>query len=525
MNRMQVFSILLAMMWVSMVTTGCGPQASGAVAVQLPTVASLPVPPQAISPVNGPRPLNPVPSATPTEAPAAPFYACGAGTDIVSHQVHAALDYDLKTIAVEQAILIPNRASVLLNGVVLDVQPNVWDGAFTLERVSIGGVDQSFHLDRNTLTVALAEPLPPACDVALDLAFRLDLPPISSGFLGQRGYFGYSPRQMNLANWLPTVAPLEEDNWRIHEPSRVGEYTVLEQADWDLTLEATAPANLILAAPGVVAQSADNQWTVRHPRSRELALSLSPDFRVNQAVSAEGVTLETYTFSDAVATSNGRPIDGAAHMLQVGIDAIQAFTRAFGPQPYDRMVVVQGDFPDGMEFSGLVFVATAWFASFDGGHRNYLTLITAHELAHQWWYASVGSDSATTPWLDEALATYSESVYLEAAHPELVDWWWGFRVAYYNPGGALNRDVYAFTDLREYINAIYLRGAQFLQNVRDVLGDELFYAWLRAYADQRAGQIAAADDLWRALGAESFERISQVLSAFFEPVPQYPVQP
>ena len=39
-------------------------------------------------------------------------------------------------------------------------------------------------------------------------------------------------------------------------------------------------------------------------------------------------------------------------------------------------------------------------------------LLAAHETGHQWWFERVASDEAKEPWLDEALTTYSELVFL-----------------------------------------------------------------------------------------------------------------
>jgi hypothetical protein len=68
------------------------------------------------------------------------------------------------------------------------------------------------------------------------------------------------------------------------------------------------------------------------------------------------------------------------------------------PYPYERLVIVEGDFADGMEFSGLSFVSEAWFRTWRGEPNDWITVITVHEVAHQWWYAMVGSDSAADPY-------------------------------------------------------------------------------------------------------------------------------
>jgi aminopeptidase N len=95
--------------------------------------------------------------------------------------------------------------------------------------------------------------------------------------------------------------------------------------------------------------------------------------------------------------------------------------------------VVEAGFADGMEYDGLYFLGREYFAAYDGTPQNYLTALAAHETAHQWWYGLVGNDQALEPWLDEALCTYSELLFYEAVYPDLVDWWWTFRVNRFQP--------------------------------------------------------------------------------------------
>jgi aminopeptidase N len=109
--------------------------------------------------------------------------------------------------------------------------------------------------------------------------------------------------------------------------------------------------------------------------------------------------------------------------------------------------------------------------------------------------------------MDEALATYSEYVFFEEYYPELRDWWWQFRVYTFVPEGAtdvqsVGSNVYHFESVRAYINAVYLRGARMLQQLRADLGTEAFFAWLAAYAQAGDGQIATPDMLWTLLTPE-----------------------
>ena len=86
--------------------------------------------------------------------------------------------------------------------------------------------------------------------------------------------------------------------------------------------------------------------------------------------------------------------------------------------------MVEADFLDGMEYDGLYFLSKGFYNLYSGGPADYLTAIAAHETSHQWWYSAIGNDQALEPWLDEALATYSERLFYENLHPEGLVWWW-----------------------------------------------------------------------------------------------------
>ena len=413
------------------------------------------------------------------------------------------VDYAAKTALVKQRIEFLNREEAALKEIVLDVQSNQWEDSFQLEHLSVNGRQVSHELLLNRLSLGLPEPLEKNCWLEIELGFRLQPSEIRDGLRSYRGFFGYSPRQLNLGHFLPTVAARLAGQWRIHEPIGIGEQVVYEVADWQVrvSVENAAPS-LTLAAPGAVAALADNSWLVTLPDSRDFAISLSEEFVLHERQINEGLSLAVYSFADARINAGGFWLDGAEHTLTEAVKALDLFSRLFGEYERERFVIVQGDFPDGMEFSGLVFVGSAWFYQYDGSPRNYLTLISVHEIAHQWWYAKVGNDAALNPWLDEALATYSEYLYIESEYPAERNWWWSFRVAGYFPQGKVDSTVYEFRTPREYINAVYLRGVQMLQNLRDDIGDEAFFELLRAYGEAGAGRVADPTLFWRHLTEE-----------------------
>lgn len=423
-----------------------------------------------------------------------------------SHTVMADIDYAQRTADVAQAIRYINRTEDALSQLLLNVEPNIWPGAFTLESLTLDSANATYELTGRRLVVELPQPLERGCALDLALVFRLVVPRVGDGIDAYKGFFGYSPRQLNLGHWLPTIAARLNRDWVTRETIAIGEQEVLDIADWDVTVNVVGALNTLrVAAPGAMTETAPLSWRFIHRNARDFSLSMSETFNVADQQLDSGVTVELYSFNDAIAQSEQGPIDSPAYALAVASHSLALYEALYGAYPYDRMVVVQADFPDGMEFSGLVFVGGEYFRGFAGDPASYLMIITAHEISHQWWYGKVGNDQALSPWLDESLATYSEYVFIEEYYPELEDWWWWFRVDRLEPEGFVDSTVYEFPTIRAYINAVYLRGVRMLHALRSDLGTDAFFDWLHHYADAGAGQIVTPDLFWSLLTPEQRE--------------------
>ncbi len=458
--------------------------------------------------VSTPVPGAPTPEITDTPAP---LPAC-TGTEPLpsaAHTVQANLAYRQQMVTVQQQIRYVNRTGAVLSKLVLDVEPNRWPAAFKLDSLTLDGdrPPQNYELTGRRLTVDLPQQLAIACPVTLNLAFTLRIPQIGAGLDGFHGYFGFGSRQINLSDALPMMATYDRNGWLLHDAPAVGEQVVVDPADWDVTLHVDgARDTLIVAGPGAVTQPDPKTWHFVQTGARDFSLSLSEQFHLLKQMSPNGVGVELYYFDESEDS-----LTRATYALDMATKAIAYYSVLFGQFPHQRYVVVQGDFPDGMEFTDLVFVSGDWFHTYSGSPASYLTLITVHETAHQWWYARVGSDQAVHPWLDEALATYSEYIFIEQHFPELRSWWWQFRVDHYIPPDfndrTVNKSVYDFTEVRPYINAVYLHGARMLDAFRSKLGTAAFLDWLHAYADAGSGKIATPDLFWSVLTPAQMDQI------------------
>lgn len=431
--------------------------------------------------------------------------------------IEADMDWATHTLDIKQTVAFVNDSGRTLNSLLFNVEPNRVPGQFALMDLSLGDSQRlaDFRLEDTVLTVLLDRPLPDGCQISVAMDFTLVLGEIAAGYrMGHLGYLGYSPRQVNLGMWFPLLAAFDKNGeWMILAPHDIGEQSVLRTAHFSVDLAVSnAPENIRVAGPGEVVRPGKLKWRFELDDARDITLSISDAFHLLTTSTASDVGVELYYFEDTSAAN----IDAARHALTTAADALGLFEELFGSYPYERMVVVQGDFPDGMEFSGLVFVSEAWFRTWKGVPDDWLTLITVHEVSHQWWYALVANDQANAPYVDEALAIYCEALYLERYYPQLVDWWWAFRVSAYSPTGFVDSAVYEFHTPRSYINAVYLRGAMMVQALRNDLGDKAFFAWLRAYAEQQKGKVVSPADLWGVLATEDYLRTESTRSLYLK---------
>ncbi|MDX2159790.1 MAG: M1 family metallopeptidase [bacterium] len=470
-------------------------------------------------------------SAAPTETIESICAGSGAALPI-AHQVTGVVDYAAKRVDVAHTITLYNRTSSAFADLVVNLEPNRYANVVTMGDVRVEMLDpnlnlraEAYELTGRRLLIDLNEPLPPGCGVTIQLGYALAVQPVGAGLNALTGYFGYTMRQMNLGHWLATMAVRRGDRWVSHDAISIGEQIVADAADWDVTLQVNnAPPNLTVAAPGTVTRPDGNTWRFILPHARELAISLSDQFNVTLQDAADGTIIELYSFRDSLSQTDNGAVDGAGHALLAAGRSLAMYSDLFGPYPYARLAVVEGDFADGMEFTGLVFVGRDWFRGYTGDPGSYLTIITVHEVAHQWWYARVGNDQALTPWLDEALATYSEYIFFEEYYPELRDWWWSFRVDSFVRSQAdyiaapVDSPVYTFLTVRQYINAVYLRGARMLHALRDDLGTDPFFDWLRRYAEAGSDRVVGPDVFWTLLTPEQLELTRETRQTYLSDV-------
>ncbi len=465
-----------------------------------PTLTSNPTDEIPTSPTALPTDIPPQPSASPTPTiQPKPLLS--------QYRLNAALDYDGHSLNVEEQLLYRNRSSDALSEILLIVEPNRYPNGFHLKALTWedGQPIASYALEKTHLRLPLERPLLPGEALGFSISYETLLPQ-------QGAPFGYTERQTNLADWYPFVPPyIEGQGWLVHESAVQGEHLAYDVADYEVTLRLTAPRSaagraLTLAA-SAPAQSEDDGYHYQMEAARNFTWSVSDQYQV-LTTTVGSTTILSYSFPYHVKAD--RPA------LETTAQAFSLYNQLFLPYPLKSLSVVEADFLNGMEYHGLFFLSHAFYDYYTGTYENNLIIIAAHETCHQWFFGLVGNDQALQPWLDEALSTYCERLYYENIYGSKgAEWWWQNRVYFHQPQGWVDSTIYDHTEFKSYKDAIYLRGALFLEDLRNLLGDEVFFAVLKDYLQRYAYRQATTADFFAVLRDHTTADLSELLERYF----------
>jgi hypothetical protein len=429
----------------------------------------------------------------------------------------ATLDYAAHHLAVEERIDYLNAAQVELKEIVLVVEPARYPGAFQLTSLSWDdGARAIYHQKEAQIRLPLRQALPPGGRVGFSLDYELQLPQTSKYTQLRPRPFGYTDLQANLGDWYPFVPPYDpQKGWLAHQDSPFGEYLAYESADFEVNLRLGERQGELVVAASALAEL-DGEWLrYRLAKARSFAWSASPYYEVaTESVVREGrepVRVTSYYFPFYK--------EAGLRVAQTSAQALVLYERLFGPYPHAALSALQADFVDGMEYDGLYFISKDFYNWYRGTESELLVAIAAHETCHQWWYGLVGNDPALEPWLDEALCTYCERLYYEMVEPGGLDWWRTYRVDFFEPQGKIDLTVYDVQgdaeSYRAYRDVVYLNGALFLDELRQQIGDEAFFAFLADYQRRFGYQLASEAGFFETLRRHTTVDLAPLMEKYF----------
>jgi aminopeptidase N len=282
---------------------------------------------------------------------------------------------------------------------------------------------------------------------------------------------------------LPTLGWTTEADgsvWTMQEP--YGAFTWYpvndhpsDKAFYDATITTdggfTSVFNGTLESSSSSADSSTSTWHLDDPAASYLVTIAIGDYVVTAAEGPGGLPLTYWTAPQQVPSQ----LEESPEMLGWLVDLL-------GPYPFDTAGAVVVPSTSAMETQTMVTLGDGVLQSGDYGRT-----VVLHEYAHQWLGDALTPDSWADLWLNEGLTMYVQLLWED--HAGLSDV--GSSIAEwtrrdtrdrrtYGPPGAYAKDQFASAN-------VYLSGAVMLHRIRQAVGDEVFFAALRTWAQEHHG--------------------------------------
>lgn len=216
--------------------------------------------------------------------------------------------------------------------------------------------------------------------------------------------------------------------------------------------------------------------------------------------------------------------------LEVACKSLPYYEEYFNvPYPLPKMdLIALPDFLSGaMENWGLVTYRETCLLvdpnNTSADQKQWIALVVAHELAHQWFGNLVTMEWWTHLWLNEGFASFMEFLCVDHIFPEYQIWPQFVNDCYMramdldslHSSHPIEVPVKHTSEIDEIFDAIsYNKGASVIRMLYHYIGDDCFRKGMKDYLTKFAYKNAFTEDLWDALGAASNKPVREVMSGW-----------
>jgi hypothetical protein len=387
------------------------------------------------------------------------------------YDIVATLDVVAARLDAVETLTVTNRSSATLDHLNLSVVPRALGYLSMPEPITVDGreVEAEWTTDIN-LRVAIPD-LPPRERVTLRIPFTLQVGRSPDAFTARTSV---ENGVLSFGQWFPIVST-EHAAYGLGDPQLSFTADVIR-----LELTTTAPlARTAVACPGLrdAPAASGRAWTCRSTDVRDFSFVVNPRFRLTERA-VGGVDLRVYTETVSGATT-----------ADLATGALTRLSEAFGAYPWPDLVLAEVGSGGGfsMEYPRMIHLTRGKVAD---------TYVVFHEVAHQWFYGQLGNDQQREPWLDEAFADFSARWLMGIGENQCSTRPVDSEVFAWPAGATTGGD---WTSCDGYFHAVFYRGTEFITALRTTMGDDAFFAAMRAWVDRYRYGFVTGDRLLRHL--------------------------
>jgi Peptidase family M1 domain len=398
------------------------------------------------------------------------------------------------------------------------------DGAMVLSEATVAGVtvEPEITVEDTLAGLTLPEPVADGASTEVKLHFETTIPTDPARSYGMFSYQA-ATNTYALAHWLPLLAGYDPvSGWNLSHLSVNGDPVFTNTALFDITL--STPMDLIVVTTGnETAQEVNGDQTRHHFVSgpvRDFVMAADPNFESESQQVGETMVTSWY---------NPNHEEGGGHVLDQGAQALALYNERFGEYPYEEMDLVEVDLGNGaggVEFPQIMFIGSDYYGSNPVTENvpGFLEFVVVHEVAHQWWYGLVGNDQYVHAFTDEGMANYASILYFNEQYgPEVAEQQANLNLVlpylmmlFTDGDEIVDQPTDAFPDSGAYGTTIYGKSALGFQAIHEEIGDDAFYAGLKAYVAQERFGVALPEDLTAAFEQASGKDLTELWRHWFE---------
>lgn len=387
--------------------------------------------------------------------------------------------------------------------------------------------------DPSIVYVDLNTPLYPNEEISVTLHFKTSIPKKNDRF----GYHNDNGKLIfQLSFCFPSLAMYENSMW--HTPPFIdnAEASYSKVTNYDITLH--TPIGYTIAASGEE-KTKGNTTTIKANNMRDIII-IASNYMSYTSEEVNGKRINNYALD-----YKGLDIYNK-YSLSSAMDSFKLYSDVIGEYPYDEIDVVHTFYEGAMEYPGLIMIGLPDVKDIselsDYTPSTSHCLFVAHEMAHQWFYASVGNDQYNEAWIDESFAEYCEDYlyylsgsdsYINAVNesydpkcPQFDHYkdkkdyenWMNTVLSQSKFDKPINLPYHEYDrDSFEYSRYVYDNGALFLYELRETMGDTNFFNMLRDYYKTYTLKIAKTEDFINAIRAyDNSEKVNQIIKKYIK---------
>ncbi|KAG8598308.1 hypothetical protein GDO81_002557 [Engystomops pustulosus] len=374
----------------------------------------------------------------------------------------------------------------------------------SLERRSGNGlIQQDLHLVEHPASeqIALlsADPLSPGENYTLYIAYSANLSDSFHGFYkGSYRTPDGETRVLATTQFEPTAARMAFPCF--DEPAYKASFSIKIRREAKHSAVSNMPiVRTVHVGDGLL----EDHFDVTVKMSTYLVAFIVSDFRSISQVTNHGVKISVYTVP--------HKIDQAVYALEAAaklLDFYEEYFRIPYPLPKQDLAAIP-DFQSGaMENWGLTTYRESALLydhkTSTASNKLWITMVIAHELAHQWFGNLVTMEWWNDLWLNEGFAKFMEYISVNITYPELqVDdkfldkCFVAMEVDSLNSSHAVSTPVENPEQIMEMFDEVsYDKGACILNMLQNYMGSESFEAGIIHYLRRFSYRNAKNEDLW-----------------------------